>query len=134
MKKPGKHLQVASLRAGKIDNRPASEEQTKHRTDPMKCDVDFCFRDRLSRELFELRTERFEQFPTVDSFQLAQLRETSCHRQRISRQCSGLINGAVGRKPVHDFRASAECANWQAAADNFSKGREIRCDAVDFLS
>jgi hypothetical protein len=42
VKKTPKLFQIASLRAGEIDNRRASKEQTKHRPEPVKGDVDFC--------------------------------------------------------------------------------------------
>ena len=49
----------------------------------MKREINFGFRDHIARELFELRSEFFEQFPTIDSFELAQLGKTSGHCQRI---------------------------------------------------
>ena len=49
VKKAGEHFQIASLRAGEIDNRRGSKEQTKHRTEPVKRDVDVCALDCVTR-------------------------------------------------------------------------------------
>ena len=49
VKKTGEHFQIASLRAGEIDNRRGSKEQTKHRTEPVKGDVDVCALDCVTR-------------------------------------------------------------------------------------
>src|ERR671918_725676 len=38
VKETGEQFQIASLRAGEIDNRRGSKEQTKHRTQPVKGD------------------------------------------------------------------------------------------------
>src|SRR5438270_9060220 len=46
-------LQIASVRAGKIHNRSAGEERTKHRADAMKRDVDFRLRNRRADQSFE---------------------------------------------------------------------------------
>src|ERR1700730_10656754 len=73
-------LQIAALRAGKIDNRSTREEETKHRTNAMKGDVALRLRDGVSGQLFELRAEIFEKCPAVDTFKLLQLRETCRHR------------------------------------------------------
>jgi hypothetical protein len=55
LKEAGEHFQIASLCAGEIDNRRGSEEQTKHRTEPVKGDVDVCALDRATRQRFKLR-------------------------------------------------------------------------------
>src|SRR6266700_1625704 len=104
------------------DLQPARQQKTKHRAEPVKRYVDLCMSatgrircgelDRVPRELFELRAQFFEQSPAVDPFELAQLRQTGSHRNRITRQRSGLINRTIWRKLVHDFRASAKCADW----------------------
>src|SRR5712692_6664610 len=75
VKKLGEHFQIAPLRADKIDNWAAREEQTKHRTDPMKCNVDLGLRDGISRGFLKLGAEFFQQFPAVDPIKLAQLRQ-----------------------------------------------------------
>src|SRR5437763_15359355 len=36
VKEPAEHFQIASLRAGKTDNRRGTKEQTKHRTEPVE--------------------------------------------------------------------------------------------------
>ena len=79
VKKTGEHFQIASLRAGEIDNRRGSKEQTKHRTEPVKGDVDLCVLDCVTRIGFKLRAQLVEQFPAVDSFEFAQLRQTGSH-------------------------------------------------------
>ena len=84
MKKTGEHLQVASLRAGKVDNRPRSKEQTKHRAEPVKRGLDFYILDRVARELFQLRARFFQQFSAIGPVELAQLRQTGRHRKWIA--------------------------------------------------
>src|SRR4029077_1544622 len=42
VKETGEHFQIASLRAGEIDNRPGSKEQTKHRAAPVEGGVRLC--------------------------------------------------------------------------------------------
>ena len=49
MEKTGERFQVASLRAREIDNRRGSKEHTKHRTYPVKGDVDVCALDCVTR-------------------------------------------------------------------------------------
>src|SRR5919106_596505 len=90
-------------------------------------------RDGLARELFELCAKFFQQFPSIDSFQVPQLREAGRHCERISGQCSRLVNGTVGRKLIHNFGAPAERADWQSAADYFAKRREVGFDSIDLL-
>ena len=51
----------------------------------------------------------------------------------ISGQCSCLVDRSVRRKLIHDFCASAECAHWQATADDFAECGEIRPDIVELL-
>src|SRR5882757_3917608 len=108
MKKSRERFQIAPPRTRDIDNRPRGEEQTKHRTDPVKRDVDLRMVDGTPREFLELRAKFFEQFPSVDPFELAQLRETCGHGQRISRQRPRLIHGTFWRKLVHDFGSAAK--------------------------
>src|SRR5437867_8250864 len=66
MEKSGEHFQVASLRAGEIDDWTRGKEHTKHRTVPVKRDLDLRVLNRVSRQLFELRAQFFERFPAVD--------------------------------------------------------------------
>src|SRR5262249_51285638 len=49
VKKTGEYFQIASLRVGEIDDRRGSKEQTKHRTEPVKGDVDVCTLDCVTR-------------------------------------------------------------------------------------
>src|SRR6059058_4930768 len=86
-----------------------------------------------TRRLFELRPTFFKQAPAVDPLELAQLRQAGRHREWISRKRPCLVNRPERRKMIHDFRATAECANRQTAADHFSERRQVWFDAVDFL-
>ena len=133
MKKSRERFQIAPLRARDIDNRPRGEEQTKHRAHPVKRRIDLRMVDDTPREFFELRAKFFEQFPSVDPFELAQLRETSGHRQRISRQRPRLIHGTIRRKLIHDFGRSTERTDWQSTADYLSQCCKIGFDSIDFL-
>jgi hypothetical protein len=90
-------------------------------------------RDRLARELFKLGAKFFQQFPSIDSFQLAQLCEAGRHCERISGECSCLVNRTVGRKLIHNFGAPAKRADRQSAADDFSKSGQIGFDPVNLL-
>jgi len=49
MKETRELFQIASLRAGEIDNWRRSKKQTKHRTEPMKGDIDVRAFDCLTR-------------------------------------------------------------------------------------
>src|SRR5262249_3285626 len=111
VKETSEHLQIASLRTCEIDNRRGSKEQTKHRAEPMKSDVDPCALNCVTHARFNLRAQLVEQFPAVDPLQFAQLRETGGHCNGISRQCSCLIHWTVRGKLVHDFGAAAKCAD-----------------------
>jgi hypothetical protein len=111
MEKTGEHFQIASLRAGEIDNGRGSKEQTKHRTEPVKRDIDVRVLDCVTRKSFKLRAQLVDQFLAVDSFEFAQLRQTSSHCDGISRQGSCLIHRTIRGKLVHDFGAAAKCAD-----------------------
>src|SRR5213594_4651872 len=75
MEKSGEHFQVASSRTGEIDNWPGGKEQTKHRTQSVKGDIDLCLSatarircgelDSVSRELFKLVPQVIQQFPSI---------------------------------------------------------------------
>ena len=82
---------------------------------------------------FELRAKLLESLPTIDPLELAQLRQTGRHRQRIAGQRSRLINRTERRELIHDFRATAERTDRQSAADHFAERGQIRPNAVDFL-
>ena len=94
MEKSGEHFQVASSRTSEIDNWPGGEEQTKHRTEPVKRDIDLCMsataRIRcgelygVSRDLFKLGAQVIQQFPAIDPLELTQLRQTGSHPKRIA--------------------------------------------------
>src|SRR5207248_11137329 len=56
VEKLGEHFQVTSLRTRQINDRTRAKEDTKHRAEPVKRDVDICIVDRVARELCELRT------------------------------------------------------------------------------
>src|SRR5919106_4008360 len=90
-------------------------------------------RDGLARELFELCAKFFQQFPSIDSFQLPQLRETGRHCERVSGERPCLVNRTIRRKLIHDFGAPAERADWQSAADYFAKRRQVGFDSIDLL-
>src|SRR6266513_2924023 len=77
-------LQIALLCAGQICNRSRRKEEAKHRSDAMEGRLRFQVAQRRARRRFKLAAQFLEQLPTIDSLQLAQLCETSCHRQRIS--------------------------------------------------
>src|SRR5437764_5013715 len=85
MEKLGELFQVAPFRAGKIDNRPGGKEQTEHRTDAMKRDVDLCVCDRGAGEFFESAAEMLENFPSIESIELTSMRNTGSHGERIYR-------------------------------------------------
>src|ERR1700694_4877721 len=57
VKKFCEHFQIAPLGAIKIDNWAAGKEQTEHRADSMKRDVDLGPRDGISRRFLKLRPE-----------------------------------------------------------------------------
>src|SRR5437773_114700 len=88
MVKLGEHFQVASSRTSEIDNWPGGKEQTKHRTQSVKRDVDLCMSatgrircgelDGVSRDLFKLSAQVIQQFPAIDPLELAQVRHCSC--------------------------------------------------------
>src|SRR4029453_13111722 len=90
-------------------------------------------RDRIARALFKLGAKFFQQFPSIDSFQLTQLREADRHCERISGECSCLVNRAIGRKLIHNLGAPAECADRQSSADDLSKSGQIGFDSVNLL-
>src|ERR1700682_5822432 len=99
----------------------------------MERDVDFGSRNRSLGELLELRAEFFEQFPATYSIQLAQLRKTGRHGERIPRKRSRLIDRTVRRKFVHDFPSPAKRTDRQTAADHFSECGQVRSDSINFL-
>ena len=92
-----------------------------------------------SSDRVHARASRIARPSSSSSFQpLIRSSSRSCARpaamrQRIARQRPGLINRTVRRKLVHDFGASAKCADRQSAADYFSKRSQIRFDSVNFL-
>src|SRR6266571_1675820 len=100
----------------------------------MKRGADFCTRDSLARELFKLYAKFFQQFPSIDSLHLAQLREAGSHCERISGERPCLVNRTIRRKLIHNFGAPAKRADRQSAADDFSKSGQIGFDSVNLLS
>src|SRR5438046_3015103 len=98
MEKSREHFQVGSSRASEIDNRPRGKEQTKHRTQSVKGNIDLCMSatgrircgelDSVSRELFKLVAQVIQQFPAIDPLELAQLRQTGSHPKRIAGSAS----------------------------------------------
>src|SRR6266850_2240524 len=90
-------------------------------------------RDRLAREPFKLGSKFFQQFPSMDSFQLTQLREAGRHCERISGESSCLVNRAVRRKLIHNFGAPAKRADRQSATDHFAKRGQIWTNAINLL-
>src|SRR5262249_23538996 len=49
VKETGENFQIASLRASEINNRRGGKEQAKHRTKPVKGDVEVCALDCVTR-------------------------------------------------------------------------------------
>jgi len=94
MEKSGEHFQVASSRTSEIDNWPGGKEQTKHRTQSVKGNIDLCMSamgrirrgelDGASRDLFKLGAQVIQQFPAIDPLELTQLRQTGSHPKRIA--------------------------------------------------
>src|SRR2546423_2304416 len=93
LEEAGEFFRVASLGAGQIRRRFRREKETEHRTDAVKDPGELQFAECLLRQFFEPRAIFFQESPAIDPFQLAQLRQTRRHRERISRECAGLING-----------------------------------------
>ena len=80
VKKPGEHFQIASLRAGEIDNRRRSKEQTKHRTEPVKGDVDVCALDRVSALALQIGRQTLR---AISNHRFAPIRAIAQDRQPL---------------------------------------------------
>jgi len=65
--------------------------------------------------------------------EMAQHRESRCHRKRIAGESTGLIDGAEGRNLPHDVGAAAVGSDGKASADDLTQSGEIGADAVALL-
>ncbi len=63
----------------------------------MKGRFNFGLLQRVAHAAFKLRAKFFEQLPAIGPLQLAQLRQTRRHRQRIARERAGLIDRPIWR-------------------------------------
>ena len=125
--------EVAALGAGEISHRLRREEETEHRADPVEHPGLLQITERRAGGFFEARARRLQQFPAVDPFEFAKLREPGSHRERISGKRAGLVDRAQRRQLLHDFRAPSKSADGQPTADDLAERREIGLNAKQFL-
>src|SRR2546421_721191 len=85
----------------------------------------FGLQDAFNDRALEFFPNRFEQVPTIDSFELPQLRQPRRERERIARKRPGLINPTIRRKLVHNLGPPPKRPNRQSAPDYFTKGGQV---------
>src|SRR5262245_42060823 len=89
--------------------------------------------DGPANSLLEIGAEVLQARPSPSLNELSDLGQTRRHGDRVSREGSRLVNGAVRRKMVHDFRSAAECAHRQTASDHLAERGQIWHDVEQFL-
>ena len=63
-------------------------------------------------------------------FHVCESRDTGCHGQRVAGKRAGLVHGAYGGDPVHDFPFAAVRRHRQTAADDFAQAGDVRLDVI----
>ena len=81
----------------------------------------------------ELFAKFFQARPSASLDELAKLRQSSRHGDRVSGKSARLIDGSVRREPVHDFGAPTEGADRKSSADDLAQSCEVRQHVVEFL-
>ena len=59
--------------------------------------------------------------------------KTRCNSNRVTAQCTGLVNRTSWRNLVHNLTITAKYSKWHATANDFTKACKVRFDVITFL-
>ena len=114
-----------------VPHRTLAEVEAKHRTNAFE--RAWQAPNRLPRGGLEGGAGLFQLGPTIDTLHFAELRKTRRHSDRVAGKRACLIDGAVRRELVHDFRTTAEGSNRQSTANHFPHRSKVGLNLKDLL-
>src|SRR5215472_1953664 len=127
-------LCVGAFRVGVVVDALGSEEESGQRADGVDSCSGVCLRDSLAKTGDQAIGVAAEFIVDARRFELLERSDSRSHRERISSQRTGLVDGAERSDLVHEFSAATVGSNRNATTDNLAERGEVCLDFEELLS